>query len=398
MHDASASPPYSLGALVNTTDWALNGGGTTVPSSAVGMNLFRGASKRRGFKVLMNGKTLKYDATTNAIRLNAGVEMILEVVSDVTVFNNGEDSTRRRFALRNIASNQFVAWNNSNYTLSSFVANSPNLAFRFILFDGGASFRMFNDKFSSHPHYGLTFTAPGTTSTTDYSMYPYVQTWLAYAAASDLVVPVYWADTILPTSCSFDDLSSVPSSAINYVNPVSHFRLPYPCRPIISFSTALTNSFDLAGMLYGTGTNIVSASIQQSTRQSHKVFNGSTGTLEDCWQPGGNGIGFDHWVQIQLPVPIKLHSYIIDLGGGTVASRSPSSWEVYGIVQGGSTPVLLHSGSRPAFIGFDQTGGVWHFVVNNNILYNRFRFVIKGFNQSQTLVSVPELRFFGSQV
>jgi hypothetical protein len=250
------------------------------------------------------------------------------------------------------------------------------------------------------PGSSLTFTAPGSTSTSDYTLYPYVQTWLAYNAATDRVVPRYWADASLPTSCSFDNMDSVPVSAINHVSPVTSFNVGYPCRPIVSDSTLLTNSFSLTGMLYGNGTNIVSASAQTSTRQAHKVFNGITGSLEQnqLWQPGANGVGVDQWVQIQLPAPIRLHSYMIHLGaGGSIATRSPSSWEVYGIAQGSSTLVLLHSGSRPAFIGMNATAGVWHFVVNSSDLHNRFRFVIKGFNQSQTLVSVPELMFWGRE-
>ena len=38
------------------------------------------------------------------------------------------------------------------------------------------------------------------------------------------------------------------------------------------------------------------------------------------------------------------------------------------------------------------------YVVNSSTAYNRFRFTIQGLNDGQTLVSLPELRLFGTQV
>jgi hypothetical protein len=365
----------------------------------------KGRKNRGGFKILMNNKTWKLESGTNNIKLDSGTEMIFEIVSDGTVFNYNENADRRRFALKDTVSNLFVSWNSTQYTCKSFVANNADFAFRFITFDNGASYRIFNDKFTGHPFFWPTFTSPGSTdSTPNYTlMFPYVNTWVAYNPGSDIIVPRHWVDTSLSTTCTFDNVSNVNTAAINTVNPVTHFPVQYPSRPLSSASTNLSNTFTVSGTLYSTGTVTVSTSIQTSTRQSHKVFNGSTASLEDCWQPGGNNVGFDQWVQVQFPTSMKLHSYFIDLGGAgtTMAIRSPSAWEIHGIAQGSSTPVWIHSGSRPRYYNNDSsqpTHGIFYFQVNSSILYQTFRFVIKGFNPGQSLVSVPEIRFFGTQV
>jgi hypothetical protein len=365
----------------------------------------KGRRSRGGFKILMNNKTWKLESGTNVIKLDSGTEMLFEIVSDTTVFNNNENVTRRRFALKDTVSNLFVSWNATQYTCKSFVANSPDFAFRFITFDNGVSYRIFNDKFTAHPFFWPTFTAPGSTdTTTNYNqMFPYINTWLAYNPTTDTIVPKHWVDTSLDTSCNFDNVSMVRSDSINIVNPVTNFPVQYPSRPLSSTSTALSNNFTVSGTLYGTGTITVSASLQGSTRQGHKAFNGSTSSLDECWQPGGNNIGYDHWVQVQFPIPIKLHSYFIDLGGQgtTQAIRSPSAWEVHGIAQGSSTPVWIHSGSRPRYFNNNSsqpTFGIFFFTINSSTFYQSFRFIIKGFNEGQSLVSVPELRFFGTQV
>ena len=366
------------------------------------MSTMRGKGRKRqsGFKILMNNKTWKLESGTNIIKLDTGTEMLFDIVSDATVFNFNENITRRRFALKDVVSNLFVSWDSTRYTCKPFVANNADFAFRFITFDNGVSYRIFNDKFTGHPYFGLTFTAPGSTEANYDLMFPYLNTWLAYNQSTDTIVPRHWVDTTLNTSCTFDN---VRTDAVNTVNPVTHFPVQYPSRPLSSTSTSLTNNFSVSDTLYGSGTLTVSASIQGSTRQGHKIFNGSTWTLEDCWQPGGNNIGFDHWVQVQFPTSIKLQSYLIDLGaaGTSVSIRAPSAWEIHGIPQGSSTPVWIHSGSRPRYFNNDSsqpTHGIFFFTVNSTTLYQSFRFVIKGFNPGQTLVSVPEVRFFGTQV
>ena len=331
------------------------------------------------FKIVSNsGKTWKYDQATNTVRLNTGVEMEFVVEDDPTVFNYNENATRRRFALKT-QTGLYVLRNNSTFTTGPFVANNANFAFRIVTFDNGASYRIFNDTYTGWN--GDPYNFDG------YHNYPYVQTWLAYNPSTDEVVPVNWRDTSLSTSWSIENIAAVPPSAIDVANPVSHFAVSYPVRMFSS------DSLTISDVLYGTGTHTISFSSQLSTRQAFKVFNGSSGSLDLSWQAGGQNVGPGQWMQISFPYSVKLKAYMMDCNTGTIAARCPGSWTISCFPPDSSTPVTVHQVTR----GF-MTGINWWTPWNTDTFCNVIRFTINSFYIGQSLVSVPELRFFCTTV
>jgi hypothetical protein len=332
-----------------------------------------------------NGKSWKYDSTTGNIRLNTGVEMVFQSLSDSSVFNYAENSTRRRFALLTPSNGLYVRWSSGGYTCQSYVSGNEDFSFRFITFNGGKDYRIFNDKLTNNP-FETTYSAPGTKSTTNYSMYPYTKTWIAYDSVNDMITPVYWADNRMSTSWSFD--ASLDTSLVNTVSPVEQYSVKYPCRTIISSATTLSSTHSLSEMLYGNGAHIVTVSMLSGTRAGHNMFDG---TVMDVWQPNLS-TGINEWAQIQLPTPIKLYSYIVIFGTNTIAERSPGVWELHGIPVGSSELTLLSSHTR--VVG----SGEVHVVVNSDMLCHTFRFVIKQQYQNGNITHVPELLLFGRQV
>jgi hypothetical protein len=340
------------------------------------------------FRIQNNvGTTWKYDSATNSIRLNTGADILFTCAENVNVYNYNENPSRSRFAIKQSDNNQYIYQYSGKYGLSNLDASSSNFAFRFISFDNGASYRIFNDIFTSWSGDAYNFTASGTSSTSNYSNYPYTQTWLAYNASLDQIVPVNWRDTSLSTSWYFNNASDVQSSTINIVNPVSHYSVSYPVRMF----TADTETFSQT--LYGSGLHTIARSQEVSTRQARLVFNGSVGDLNNVWQPSGSATGVGDWMQITFPFDVKIQSYTIDCGTGTVAGRCPRGWTISGYTFGSATKVDLHVGSRST-----ETGRLTYNLSapHNNTFYRTIRFtidVVVG-----TISNVPELRYFCTTV
>lgn len=392
---AQGSGPVSMSSLVKGGAHFPNiSENANIPASTtngMAMSKFRGARKTplaTGFKMMSSGKALKYDSVGDCVRFNTGTEIMFEVIDTASVFNNSQTS-HRRVAFRDVVSGLYLARNGNVFTMREFVSNDPNFAFRFVTFNN-VHYRIFNDTQTlfGTERAACTYTAPGTINTNDYTNFPFCQTFLAYNPTPDTVIPMSWKWSN-PLLFTFENISLV-SSAISSCLTAGNFNMPYPSRGLTSNSTNVTS------VIYGTGTHTVSATSQGSTtRQAWNAFDFSMVSLDNAWQP--TTADTQKYIEIELPVAIRLYSYLMDCSNdinvGTVFTRAPQGWRLEGFEPGSTTPVELHNGSR-SHATLDI--GIKHYVLNTNTFYKKFRFTITA--QFDSLVSVPELRFFGRTV
>lgn len=147
----------------------------------------------------------------------------------------------------------------------------------------------------------------------------------------------------------------------------------------------------LSNVLYGAGTYTISASAEGTPdRQHYKAFDNDNMTV---WQMSvDDAAGVNHWLQLKLPHPIRLQSYLIDAtGGNTIASRCPTGWRLDGYDPVAKTWVVLHNGTK-----FDYTGPtILPHVVNSQTLVDTLKFTITDVSLAVP-TSVPELKFYGT--
>lgn len=329
-----------------------------------------------------SGTALKWDSATNSIRLNTGTPLQFVLDTSGNVFNKTENVTRPRFSLASVTTGEYLRNESTKFDLAPFVENDGKFAFRFITFDGGATYRIFNDVETAFPNDPIDGYYPAVgTKTTSYVNYPYCMTWLGYDSTTDTIIPVNWRDS-RGLSITFDTVP--PSETINIVNPVTHYPVAYPSRPMTSVNT------DVTGVIYGTGAHIVTGVTGGTTgREVYRAFDYSNATQ---YQPYGSTT-YPSWVQIKLPMSIKLRSYSLDASMYTANTRTPLQWEIYGIQPGSSTLELLHTASRP---GNAYNLNAFNVTTNPDVLYDTFRMNVTQANGSP--MHILELRFFGVQV
>jgi len=156
--------------------------------------------------------------------------------------------------------------------------------------------------------------------------------------------------------------------------------------------TSITNyTYTITGQLYGNGTYDISASSIVLTRRAWYAFNQSN-ELDDHWQTNGgyeyftgnfsrttstfasNTILSGEWLQIKLPIPIVLSSYVIVPRQDTYNAprRSPRTWTLVGS-NNGLTWTIINNQSD---IYWTTTDGKTFDTSYNNIPYSYYRIII----------------------
>lgn len=348
---------------------------------------------RSGFRIMdEQGRSWKYDDTTQQIRLITGTEMQFVVASNSRIFNSSV-ATAPRFGLSNILANTFVCLNTSTsvYKTSNVFNNNGIYAFRFISPDNGASYNIFNDTFTNLT--GLEYNYVNNAvvkNQAQYDMFPYTQTLIAYDSNTDVVKAVSWKDARLPRTWYIDNTKYVSASNVNASSNLNTYILSYPPGPFVP-TTSVGNRYTsvYTGWLYGNGTYSLNVSQTSAGRLGYFVFNfkdPALGNLADGWQMGSTA---GDWIEITFPNPIKIKSYILDAGSGTLPARAPNSWIVTAYQPNSSTSNVIDTATR--------SGSVNNRVIANPlnaIFFDKIRLTVT--SVPSTACQIPELRFFGT--